>query len=255
MTTSTIQARPTAHTGWSRIAAVVRLHFTNPWTVIILPWLILVAILLLNMAIWWLIFRNVPAPELAKTQEGVQFSGAISYAFVYMMVVAVQAINSYFPFALGYSVTRRNYYLGTALTFVALSVFYAIGLSIFALIEEATNGWWLGGTMFTAVYFGEDPLQRLFIFFTILMFFFFIGSAVAAAYVRWKAMGMIVFFTGLAFALVGVGAIITLTESWQQVGAWFAANGLLGTFAWTLVPTAIAAITGYFILRRATPKS
>lgn len=256
MTTSTFDARPVAtRRGSSRIAAVVRLQFTNPWTVVILPWLILIAILLLNMAIWWLIFTNVPAENLADTREGTQYSGAIAYAFVYMMVVAVQAVNAYFPFALGFSVTRRNYYLGTALAFVGLSVFYSLGLSIFALLEDATNGWWVGGTMFTAVYFGENPLQRLFIYFTILMLFFFLGSAVAAMYVRWKALGMIAFFVGLPFLLVGIGVIVTATEKWPAVGAWFVANGLVGTYAWTLVLTAICAITGYFILRKATPKS
>ena len=255
MTTSTIDARPATRIGTNRILSVVRLQFTNPWTVIILPWLILVAILLLNMAIWWLIFANVPPEGMANAQEGTQYSGAISYAFVYMMVVAVQAINGYFPFALGYSVTRRNYYLGTAVAFVGLSVFYSLGLSLFALIEDATNGWWVGGTMFTAIYFGENPLQRIFIFFTILMFFFFVGSAVAAVYVRWKALGMILFFTALAFAIVGFFGLVTVTNGWDAVGSWFLANGLLGTYAWTLVLTALAAVTGYFILRKATPKS
>ena len=256
MTTSTLNAPPvTTRRGTNRIGAVVRLQFTNPWTVVILPWLILIAILLLNLAIWWLIFHNLTGESLANAREGTQYSGAISYAFVYMMVVAVQAVNGYFPFALGYSVTRRNYYLGTALAFVGLSVFYSIGLSIFALLEDVTNGWWIGGTMFTAVYFGENPLQRLFIYFTILMLFFFLGSAVAAMYVRWKALGMIAFFVGLPFLLVGIGALVSVTDSWEAVGNWFVTTGLVGTFAWTLVLTAICAVTGYLVLRKATPKS
>lgn len=254
MTTLTTDTRP-APRGWRHLAAVVRLHFTNPWTVLILPWLILIAILLLNIAIWGLIFHNLEGESLANARNGTQYSGAISYAFVYMMVVAVQAINGYFPFALGYSVTRRNYYLGTALAFVGLSAFYSIGLSILALVEEATNGWWVGGRMFTAVYFGDNTLERLFSFFAIMMFFFFVGSSVAAMYVRWKALGLIAFFTGISFLLVGLGAIATLTDGWPSIGAWFEANGRMGTYAWTFVLTAIAGIAGYFILRRATPKS
>ena len=254
--TTTIEPRyGISRTGTNRLAAIVRLQFTNPWTVLILPWLILIAILLLNMGIWWLIFSNVSGESLTNAQEGTQYSGAISYGFVYMMVVAVQAINGYFPFALGYGVTRRNYYLGTALAFVLLAAFYSLGFSILAFLEDVTNGWWIGGTMFTAVYFGENPLQRLFIYFAILLFFFFIGSSIASVYVRWKSLGMITFFAGLAFLLLGIGALLTLTESWPAVGAWFEANGFVGTFAWTLVPTAIAAITGYLVLRKATPKS
>ena len=36
----------------------------------------------------------------------------------------------------------------------------------------------------------------------------------------------------------------------QVVGA-----GLVGSFAWSLVITVIAAVTGFFILRRATPRA
>jgi hypothetical protein len=257
MTTTTINAPRASSTPSTagRLFAVARLQFTNPWTVLVLPWLILTAILLLNMGIWWLIVANTTLADRGDAMQGTEYSGAISYAFVYMMVVAVQAINGYFPFAMGLSVTRRTYYAGTALAFVALSVAFSVGLSIYALIEQATGGWWLGGRMFTAVYFGDNPLERFFIFFTILMFFFFVGSAVASVYVRWRAVGMITFFASLAILIVGILALLTLTDSWGAVGAWFAATGLVGTFAWTLVPTALAALTGYLLLRRATPKN
>ena len=46
-----------------------------------------------------------------------------------------------------------------------------------------------------------------------------------------------------------------LHGSWPAVGEWFAAMGPIGVVAWLLVPTALAAVAGYFILRRATPKS
>ena len=133
----------------------------------------------MNLAIWWIIFSAATAERRGRCREGLQYSGASIYIFVYMMVVAIQAMNLTFPFALGYGVTRRDFWLGSSLTFVLLSAMYAIGLTILSIIEEATNGWGLGGRMFTAVYFGDGPWsQRLFIFFVAFLFFFFVGAAI-----------------------------------------------------------------------------
>lgn len=256
MTTATIDRATTVGRGTlSRVLAVVRLQFTNPWSILIVPWLIMMAILAMNIIIWWLILNGVTPENRADVQEGFAYSGAGSYIFVYMLVVAVQAINGYFPFALGYGVTRRNYYLGISLTFVLLSALFALGISLLGVIEDATGGWWVGGSMFTAIYFGDDPLQRTFIYFAVLLFFFFVGSTIAAIYVRWKATGMLIFWVAFGFVLVGIVALLTLTATWHLLWQWFANAGLLGSYAASLVITLVAALAGYGILRRATPRS
>lgn len=239
-----------------RVLAVVKLQFTNPFGVVILPWVILLTILAMNIAIWWIILSAAATDaDRADIREGLLYGGAGSYIFIYMLVVAVQAINGYFPFALGYSVTRRNYYLGIALTFVLLSLGFTAGMSVLGAIEEATGGWGLGGRMFTAAYFGVNWIERGFSYLVLLLFFFFVGSTVAAIYVRYKSTGMIFFFVGLGVLLVGLGALFTLTGTWGAVGDFFATAGLMGSYAWSLVLTAIAAVSGYLVLRRATPKS
>lgn len=252
---------PAAHTATPtpfgrRIMNVVRLNVANPWTAIIWPWIILGIIFVANLTIWFLILSATPESEHADIREGLQFSGASAYFFVYMMIVAVQSMNSTFPFALGYGVTRRDFYLGSALTFVLLSAVYAAGMTVLALLEEATGGWGLGGRMFTAVYFGSGgPLERLWVFFCLFMFFFFIGAALATVYVRWKAPGMIIFFATLGFLLIGAGAVIVFTDGWAAIGAFFAAAGFVGSYTASLTIAAIAGIAGYFILQRATPRS
>lgn len=238
-----------------RIINVVKLNTVNPWTTIVLPWMILGFIFIVNYLIWWIVFSAVGPEDAADAAEGMQYSGASTFIFVYMMVVAIQAINLTFPLALGYGVTRRDFWLGTSATFIALSVMYTIGLTILSIIEDATGGWGLGGTMFTSIWFGENWLQRLFVFFTLFLFFFFFGAAIATVYVRFKSNGVAGFFIVLTILLVGLAALITFTESWPAVGAFFAQAGALGIVAWTYVVTALSAITGFLILRRATPKN
>lgn len=254
MSTTTAHAPATA---LQRVVNVMRLHFANPWTTIILPWMILGVIFAANVALWWLILTNLDSSaDRADVADGLQYSGASMFIFFYMTVVAVQAISVTFPFALGYGVTRRDYYLGSALTFVVLAAMYSAGMTILSVIEEATGGWGLGGRMFTAVYFGDGGWpERLFVFFTAFLFFLFVGAAIATIWVRWKAMGLTAFFVVLGLIVIVAFAVLTFTSGWAVVGDFFAGAGWLGSFAWSLVVTAAAGITGFFILRRATPRT
>lgn len=244
-------------TTWNRVAAVFRLHFVNPITVLIMPWGILLTIFALNLAVWALILAGLnETADRAEVIEGFQWSGASTFIFVYMTIVAVQAINGTFPFALGLSVTRRDYFLGTTLGFIALAAIFATGLAILAALEEATSGWGVGGRMFTAVYFGDGTwYERYFIFFALLLFFFFVGAAAATVYVRWKSVGLTISLVVPALLLIGLGALFTVTDSWPAVWEWFAANGWTGSYAWSLVITVAAGLAGFLILRRATPRS
>jgi len=153
-------------------------------------------------------------------------------------------------------VTRRDFYLGTSLAFVALSAAYAIALTIVSYIEDLTDGWGVGGRMFTAVYFGDGEwYQRLYIFFAAFLFFFFIGAATAAVYVRWRAYGMYIFWGIITIGVVGALYLISQSQSWPVVGEWFAANGTIGVVTWSLIPTVIAALAGYRVLQKATPRN
>ncbi|MGV8882190.1 MAG: ABC transporter permease [Rhodoglobus sp.] len=252
-TTVTTVSRPSTQA--SRILAVVKLHLANPWTIITLPWMILGIIFAASIVVWLLIHAAAGPQSSAVTMEGTQWSGGLNYIFVYMMVVAVQATSITFPFALGFGVTRRDFYLGSAVTYIGLSAMYALGIAILAEIEVVTNGWGLGGTMFAPIYFGDGFFTRLFIFFVTNLFFFFFGSMFGSIWVRWKANGLVVGLIGLGAIVLGGIALLTLTESWPAFAGFFVHFGFLGSYAWSLVLTVLAGLAGFFILRRATPKS
>lgn len=254
---TTIEAEPVpqleTHTA-QRIWNVVKLQFTNRWNMLALPWIVLGAIFLLDVAIWVIINTSVGQDTSA---QGSQYgAGATYYIFFYMMVVAIQAITLTFPFALGYSVTRRDYYLGTSLAFLIQSALFTIGFVLLSYIEQWTGGWWWHIHLFHIAYFGNGSLwERLFTIFALFLFCFFVGAIFAAVYVRWRLNGVLAL--GIAVALLFVGAIATISfsHSWVSVIDWFANTGTTGLLAWSLVPTAVSAICGYLVLRRATPRS
>lgn len=255
MTTISI-APPVRAAGTSRVLANARLIVANPWTTLTLPWIILGVIFVANWCIWWLIARNAGPGVIENATQGMAWSGAGFYLFVYMMVVAIQAVNSSFPLALGWGSTRRDFSLGAALVWVGLSLVYATGFTVLGVIEEATNGWGLGGVMFTAIYFGDGPwFVRFLVCIGLLLFFFFVGSALAAAYVRWKANGLYVFFALLGLFLIGAAAVLTLTGNWPWLWGGIADLGVTGLVAWSLPVSAIAGLIGWVLLRRATPRN
>ena len=247
-------ARPLGRRLWN----VVRLHLANPFTIFGTPLIVVASIFAINWMIWWIIRTVAPSdPEsIDDVSQGFQYSGASLWVFVYMMVIAIMAMNLTFSFALGFGSTRRDFALGTHLTFVGLAALYALIYTLLSGLETWTDGWGMGGAMFNSLYFGVDAPWglRMFHVFAAFLFFFAIGSAFGAMYVRWKAKGLIIFFSLLAIALIGAAALATVTASWGAVGEFFVTVGFTGGYALSLAISAVAALASYLVLRRATPR-
>ncbi len=176
---------------------------------------------------------------------------------MYGIIIAVQAIARTFPFSLGFGVTRRDFYLGSVLAFVLLSLGFAVMLTIMSVIEIATGGWGVGGRMFAPAYFTNDFwLLRFVMYFLAFLFLLFIGCAGAAFFVRWRATGLTGFFGIIAVVLLGR---CRLLHARPPVAGSRASgsppSGPIGVTLWTIVPTLVCGVAGYFVLRRATPKN
>ncbi|GMA36762.1 ABC transporter permease [Demequina litorisediminis] len=238
-----------------RIWNVVRLHVANPLATLVVPWAITAAIFILNMAIFLIVVQAAGGAENLEP-DAFQYSGGITWIVWFMTVVAVQAMNLTFSFALGFAVTRRDFYLGSALYFVLLSVMYATGLTLMAAIEKATGGWGIDAAFFAPWGLQDESVLTLwFLYLCTMLLFFFLGAAVATVWVRWKAYGLYAFFVGLAAILVVAAWLITTTESWGDVGEFLTTTPLPWLAAATLPLTAVCGVAGYVFLRRATPKS
>jgi len=239
---------------FSRVWNVVRLHMINRQTYLYIPWLIFAGALVVSLAIPLLLtYNGVPRSEIS---DGAINSWAVISPMWYLCVVAVLAIAQSFPFALGFGVTRRDFYLGTSLLFVLSSVGNSIVLATLGVIETATGGWGLGARMFTSMFFDQPTWLGNFFLFTVFQLgVYFIGAAIATVYMRWRMWGMLAFWLGSVVVIVAILSAITLTESWPAVGETLTNLGVLGIFAWALVPVALAALAGFFVLRRATPKN
>jgi hypothetical protein len=237
-----------------RWANVIRIHVANPWPTLVTPWLIFTAIFGLNYAIWRIVLMAAGAGGVEP--HAFQYNGGATWILFYMVVVAVQSMNQTFRFAIGFSSTRRDYFIGTATLFVGLSALYAMGITLFAGVESLTGGWGVDGGFFAPAFMADLPLvQVAYVYFATLLFMFFLGSAIGSVFVRWGANGILVFLGSVAVALVATVWLVTRANAWTSVGAFFTNNSVPTILTWSLPVTAAAAIVGYALMRRATPRA
>lgn len=251
----------TASTGTpfrGKALATARLHLVNLRGGLVVPLIILGVILVANIALWAIILTNLSGSDRADAQQGMQYSGAAFYFITYMVVFGVQAMSVTFPFALGWGVTRRDYYLGTLLAILVRSIAFGALFAVLSLIETATHGWFYGGSMFTAVYFPlGDWWVRLLGFVAMFALAMILGAAIATVWVRWRGTGMLVLWVGLGIVAVAAVAILTYGSLWPSVGSALTALFSLPSAAlWALllVPSVVLAGLGWLVLRRAAPR-
>lgn len=252
--TAIATAPPIVSTPVRRWWSVIKMHVANPWTTLIVPWFITAAVFGVNASIWAIVIQAAGGRENLEV-GAFTYNGGISWIAIFMMVMAIQAMSLTFRFAIGFSATRRDYYIGTAIYFVLLSLKYVTGIVILAAIERATDGWGIGAAFFAPWGFRELPLATVwFVYLMVMLMFIFLGAAVATTWVRWKQYGLYGFFLVLAVVGVGAGWSITTAGAWPEVAEFFSSTSAIELALWTLPLTLVSASVGYLLLRRATPR-
>ncbi|PSL37099.1 hypothetical protein CLV49_0705 [Labedella gwakjiensis] len=250
MTTATVPLTPTAPSRSDRIWRIVRLHLAAPSVFIGIPWLIVGIAFAVSVAIAALITLS------GEDTDGMRYSWAVLSPQWYLVVVGVQAVGMTFPFALGFGVTRRDFWIGTSVLFAVLSLVNAAAFTILVQLEKLTDHWWTGTYMFDSLWYGIGPwYQDFFSTFALQMFVFFVGAAATTLYMRWRVVGVLAAAVALAAVLLGVGLVIGLAGGWDDVWAWVATFTVTGVFSGVLVAALLCAVGGYLVIRRATPRS
>ena len=230
---------------------IVRLHAVTPSVFFGIPWLILGGAWAVTMVVA-IILRGAGVSDAG---EGLRYSWAVLSPQWYLVVVGVQAIGMTFSFALGFGATRRDFWLGTSVMFVLVSLEMAAAIATLVQVEKTTDGWWIGAGMFDALWYGQSGwLTDFYTTFALQLLVLFIGASITTIYMRWRMHGMmILLFSAVALVLVIVAAL-TFTESWTAVFEWFTSIGIVGIFTLVLVKALAWAVAGYFVIRRATPR-
>lgn len=229
----------------ARAIKVARMH-TVAWPLLI-AWP--VGIVAVSFAIGFTIFYLI-----GDTGQEANFTGSVFALHGFALSFYLQAMTQTFPFALGLSVTRRDYFAATALVATVQSLVFGVILFAFARIEDATDGWGVKMRMFDIpAYFTDNRWLQLLTIVVSLFLLATIGMFLGALQQRFRIAGL--FFVGLIVMItLGLVAILLTWQGWWgSVGSWFADVRRVVPLAALPAAAAAAAIVGTWGLMRRTP--
>ncbi|MFC4779122.1 hypothetical protein ACFO9Q_20205 [Paenibacillus sp. GCM10023252] len=230
----------------NKIHAVIRMYARDHFTWFILPWGILLSSFFINIIIAALI--NEPA--------GMKTGGIASIA-IYLLIAGIMVIPQTFHYAIGLSVRRKDYYVGTGAMFLFVSLFSGILISLLAVVErDFTNGWGVKLQFFNMPFLESIGVLGSILFYTILLLsMFYLGMSISSIHRRFGRTGLYTFF--------GIGLLLSTIFSYMAgvYGYWNDLfNGLLqmtmmDVILLLAVLTAVCAGATYLMLRRATTQA
>lgn len=249
-----IRENKTALSTWQRIMATARMQFIDRNVFIYIPLLMLFGVLLIVVTIGILI-RAATGDWGELDLSGMQYSWAILAPMWYLPAVAVSAINPTIHLAYAFSLSRREFYLGTILSFVAAAVFNATVLTLLWFIEKGTGGFWLDIFYVDSAVYSGQPWYNVFLISLFLYFSILVISAFATVlYLRWRVAGVLGFFAGIVVLLILAAVIVTALDVWEATGLWLIAQ-TTQTFFWLGAAAVAAGLLGFLVIRKATPKN
>jgi hypothetical protein len=228
-------------TTWINVA---RYHLVQRLNYLVLPWAVLGFAFVVDVVI----LELTPAGH-----SGHRHVGGLAAIFVLLFVLGLQSVARSLPFGLALGVSRRSFFLGTALLAVGLAAVYGLALTVGQVIERASGGWGLTMDFFRVPYILEGPWFLTWLTSSVVLALLFVyGMWFGLVFRRWNMIGLVAFIAG-QITLVLAGALAaTWGHAWPRIGHFFttlSAAGLTGVLA----AVAVALLAGGFAtMRRVT---
>jgi hypothetical protein len=186
--------------------------------------------------------------------DGVANTGGVASLYAIAIGMATTSVTQIFPFALGMSVTRREFYLAWSLLAVVQSAVYALVLCLLRAVEQATGYWGVGMRFFDLPFMDDvNPVLLPVGYAVPMLAVTHLGILLGTVYLRWGSTGVL---TGITLAITALGlaaALITWTRHWPEIGRWLLDQSHTALLAgWPVLVAAAFAVGGYGLIRRAT---
>jgi hypothetical protein len=217
-----------------RLWKVVRINTVRPWEALGLPLVIMATLLAVTAVLRYL--------SIAFVSVEAQFWFAPeAFIIIYLFIVANQTTYHDFPISLSYGISRRDFYLGSLLTFGLLAVWYAVISTAIAaiagtisLLEVSVIGY-LDFLSLVVVFMGTQVLS----------------ASITTIYLRWGKPGMLTFFGLLALTLISLPVISRsgVADDLPRINSETIA--LVQSMAILNGITLAVALLGYLFIRRA----
>lgn len=224
----------------NRVASVMKMHGRDKWSWFFIPWMVTLSSFIINLIISYFIDEPV-------------VTGGIASLFIYMFVAGIMTPAQTFPFAIGMSVSRTDYYLGTSAMIALTSIGFAVVLFVLGLAEGWTGAWGSDLHFFTVPYLSDGPLiNRFMVPLILLLFMHYCGILIAATYKRTGRNGMFISSGILLLAFTFLGFLASYLNWYPAIFGWMVKQSAVDYTLWMLPFLLLFAVASYMLLRRAT---
>jgi hypothetical protein len=222
---------------------VARYHLVDRVTYLALPWGIMAFSFLVNVVIDSLV---PPAPHG-------YYTGGLVTIYVFLLICGALSMTRALPFGLMLGVSRRTYYLGTALLVAVLGVVYGLGLTVLQVVERASGGWGLRLHFFRIPWIMDGPWYETWLTsFVLLVLFFLYGMWYGLVFRRWGLVGLVAFIAAQILVALLVVVAVSLTHDWSAFGHFFTTVTALALTGVLAVVAAAMGLGGLTTIRRVT---
>ncbi|SEL83214.1 hypothetical protein SAMN04515665_12094 [Blastococcus sp. DSM 46786] len=232
----------------NRVLAAARLHLIHPLVIFGVPWLVGGVAFAINWALW-------ATAGLDEASDGDAFTGGVSSLYITVAVAFVQAVTQLLPYAMGISVSRRTFYLATALVAVAQALAFGIALATLTALEEATGGWGAGLEFWAPAAMNVDSFAlQVLLSGAPMLTLMFIGIGMGVVYKRWGQPGVWGLILGTLVVVGGLAVLVTGLEAWGSLAQWLGEQSVTTLAAGLplLLTVAVAGLS-WLGLRRVVP--
>jgi hypothetical protein len=222
---------------------VGRYHLVDRITWVAVPWAIMAFSFLVNVVI----SGSVP------TGPHGNYTGGLVTIYIFLLICGSLSMTRSLPFGLMLGVSRRTYYLGTALLVLALGVVYGLGLTLLQLVERATDGWGLRLHFFRIPWIMDGPWYETWLTsFVLLVLFFLYGMWYGLVFRRWNLPGLVAFIAAQILVVLLVVVAVSMTHNWSAFGHFFTTVTALALTGVLAVLAAAMGLGGLSTIRRVT---
>lgn len=229
----------------SRALAVTRLQLSINLLPLAIPLVVLAGSFAVNVMVF-------AASDQAQAEGR---TGGVASIYFAQLVIAWVSVHQNFSFTVGLNATRRAFYLASVAAAVVQSLVYGLVVHVCNILERATGDWGIGLAFFDPAGLTPDASPLTYLVYTVpLAFVTMLGLLLGSVSKRFGTRGF--FLVSIAaFLVIGlIATVITYLDGWAPIVDWLARQSPRGVLTgWLLVPTVLAGLGGWFVLRRAVP--
>ncbi|GAB6931187.1 hypothetical protein JCM10914A_51700 [Paenibacillus sp. JCM 10914] len=223
------------------ISNVLQIHLRQKLTWFYLPWAVVLFSFMINMLVSALI------------GDGAFYTGGLITIFVFMFVTAMTTTIQLFPFSIGFSIRRSDFFAGTLIFIMLISMITAIILLLLGGIEVWTGAWGDSIYFFHLPYLHDGPILIQFLMYVILLTSIsLIGVGIGSFFLRFRGIRTFIMLAVVAVMLSALALIATSGGWWKAIFDWFADNTAFQLSLWFIPISFVIAICSRQFLRKAT---